>query len=54
MFLTMPGGAFGIDPEDEVEADALAGPQARDHEAALAADATQLRSALTKVIWRGI
>ena len=39
-----------IDAEVEVHADTLAGAQTRDHEAALAADETSLRSARTNVV----
>ena len=42
MFATLPGGADASTRKLDVEADALAGLQARDHEAAPAADATQL------------
>ena len=42
MFVTVALRRIRTDLEHEVEAGALAGPQARDHEAALAADATQL------------
>ena len=42
MFATVPVGADRIDAEVDVEADALAGPEARDQQAAPPAEATEL------------